>query len=467
MVYNVASKSVEDGGSSMSKRGFVLFACLGFVLGCAGEDDSNTTPNTDTSTQTGEVTYYEHVKPILDAYCVNCHSAGEIREQTPLDTYDGAHALRTLVKANVVDRIMPPWLAGQGCAEYYADQSLSEEQIATVSTWADEGGAAGEAAKEGAPLLLDPVVPIREDVTIQAPEPYSPTMVPDDYRCFLLPWPGKGKQYIVGFDAKPDNIQIVHHIIAFLVTPENVDTFKGYDEAEEGSGYTCFGAPVPPGAGVDGSNIRWLGAWAPGGDNRRVPPGTGLPVEEGSYVSLQVHYNAQEVGTELDQSAVAFMVEDSVEEEAMILPWTNFQWVAQETMPIAAGDPDASHSFVWDPSPFLGGPLTIHSASLHMHLRGSSARTFIARKDGSEECMLDIPRWDFAWQRNYGFKEPYTLNSGDKIGLECHWDNSPENQPWVDGEQVSPPDINWGEGTGDEMCLGVYYITGMTGGLPF
>ncbi len=81
--------------------------------------------------------------------------------------------------------------------------------------------------------------------------------------------------------------------------------------------------------------------------------------------------------------------------------------------------------------------------------------------------MLDIPRWDFAWQRNYGFKEPYTLNSGDKIGLECHWDNSPENQPWVDGEQVSPPDINWGEGTGDEMCLGVYYITGMTGGLPF
>jgi len=453
----------------MTRPPLVVVCFVSVLMGCGGSDteDAPLTPNTDASQPTNTVTYYEHVKPIVDAYCVSCHAAGEIREQTPLDTYDGVHALKELVKENVVERVMPPWLATQDCAEYHGDQSLSEEQIATISTWVDEGGVAGQAAKEGAPLLLEPSDPIREDITLQLSEPYSPKMVPDDYRCFLIPWPAEGKKYIVGFDAKPDNVQNLHHLIAYLVRPEDVETYKGYEAAEEGPGYTCFGAPVPPNAEAGAGSTRWLGAWAPGGENRRVPPGTGLPVEEGSYISLQAHYNAQVAGESFDQSAVTFMVEDNVEQEAMILPWTNYmQWVSQKKMTIAAGDADASHSFAWDPTQFLGGPLTIYSASLHMHLRGKSARTYLVRQDGSEECMLDIPRWDFGWQRSYGFTEPLTLNPGDKIGLECHWDNSPENQPWIDGEQAAPVDVNWGEGTGDEMCLGVYYITGMKNELP-
>jgi hypothetical protein len=62
---------------------------------------------------------------------------------------------------------------------------------------------------------------------------------------------------------------------------------------------------------------------------------------------------------------------------------------------------------------------------------------------------LDIPRWDFNWQNSYRFLEPKVVLPGDQLAIECQWDNS----------APGARDVNWGDGTRDEMCLGVLYIT--------
>ena len=75
--------------------------------------------------------------------------------------------------------------------------------------------------------------------------------------------------------------------------------------------------------------------------------------------------------------------------------------------------------------------------------------------DGTEECLLDIPDWDFQWQLQY-FLEPGTyavVEPGESVRLECTYDNSAANQPVVDGVQQEPRNVQWGEGTFDEMCL--------------
>jgi hypothetical protein len=82
-----------------------------------------------------------------------------------------------------------------------------------------------------------------------------------------------------------------------------------------------------------------------------------------------------------------------------------------------------------------------------MHTLGTRAVTRIDRADDSQECLLDIPDWNFHWQGSYGLSAPRTFNPGDKMYLECHWDNP------------GATDVSWGEGTGDEMCLGIYYVT--------
>ena len=37
--------------------------------------------------------------------------------------------------------------------------------------------------------------------------------------------------------------------------------------------------------------------------------------------------------------------------------------------------------------------------------------------------------------------------------MTCVYDNSAENQPVVDGEKQDPKDVQWGDGSFDEMCL--------------
>jgi hypothetical protein len=51
------------------------------------------------------------------------------------------------------------------------------------------------------------------------------------------------------------------------------------------------------------------------------------------------------------------------------------------------------------------------------------------------------------------------VNPGDKLAVECHWDNSAENQPIENGVQRVSRDLNWGVKTTDEMCVGGVYLT--------
>ena len=46
----------------------------------------------------------------------------------------------------------------------------------------------------------------------------------------------------------------------------------------------------------------------------------------------------------------------------------------------------------------------IWGANAHMHTRGKAVRIDLLRADGTEECLLDIPEWDFAGKAATGLK---------------------------------------------------------------
>jgi hypothetical protein len=73
--------------------------------------------------------------------------------------------------------------------------------------------------------------------------------------------------------------------------------------------------------------------------------------------------------------------------------------------------------------------------------------------------MLDIERWNFHWQRTYRLAAPQMVSPGDRLSVECHFDNTPGHQPLVGGAPIPPRDAWWGEGTADEMCIGFIYVT--------
>jgi hypothetical protein len=95
----------------------------------------------------------------------------------------------------------------------------------------------------------------------------------------------------------------------------------------------------------------------------------------------------------------------------------------------------------------------------HMHTHGVSINVNIKRADGTSTCAVNIPKWNFHWQQFYYYKQSVPVRNGDTIHLECTYDNSPANQPIVNGVQQPPGPLRWGERTTDEMCLNYLYFT--------
>jgi hypothetical protein len=431
-------------------KALLVVTMLAKAVGCGGDDDGppgGGTPDAGPA----PVTFWQNAKPILDAKCIGCHSSGGIAPFNLTD-YDSAYEQRAFIKDAVKSRVMPPWLAGDGCDDYEGDRRLTDAQIATLVAWVDQGAPIGDASKPGAAIDPGPEIQLsRVDRTIGLAAPYMMSITPDEYRCFVLDWPETTTKYLTGFRANPGNKAIVHHVIAYYASPANVAEAQKLDSDAPGDGYPCFGGP--------GFKGNWLGSWAPGSRGSDFPAGTGLKIESGSKVVVQIHYNAQGTALAMDQTTVDFKLDDSVAREARIQPFADPQWLNAKTMNIPAGEKDVKHAFAADLSAVTGGkPFDLYSVGFHQHQLGVGGRVELRRADGTSDCLLDIPRWDFHWQGSYQLAAPKRVTPGDQLSIECHWDNTAANQPTIGGVQLPPKDVNWGEGTGDEMCLSGFYV---------
>lgn len=417
--------------------------------------DGTTTADPTTGGDEAALTYHRDIKAILDSKCATCHRAGDIAPFA-LTTYEEASTFAQVLIPALEDRTMPPWHPDAACNDYQHDRSLSDEQRTNILEWIDLG------APEGDPNDAPPTVPpddpdIDYDLELGIPEPYTPTALPDDYRCFLLDWPNAEDSYATAFTVEPGARAVVHHVIAFIIPPAELAAFEALDDADPGPGYPCYGGP----GGEASPRARWLGFWVPGvGGGGALPEGTGIKVEPGSKIALQMHYHP--VGDEMsDQSMLRVRTSPTVERPAYLLPLANPGWMVDSPeMTIPAGAPNTVHSFqiglslilsylYGQDTPGFGDPMLVHAAGVHMHTRGVRASLNVIGQGGSQgDCLVDVPRYDFNWQGTYELKEPVLVNTSDQIRLECHFDNSGSDTP-----------MKWGEGTGDEMCLGMMYVS--------
>jgi hypothetical protein len=93
-----------------------------------------------------------------------------------------------------------------------------------------------------------------------------------------------------------------------------------------------------------------------------------------------------------------------------------------------------------------------------MHLRGVDIRIELNPGTPRAQTLLHIPHWDFHWQDAYYLERPVDADTGDTIRVSCRFDNSRSGQPVVGGKRLPPRYVLWGEGTTDEMCLGLLQV---------
>ncbi|MDC3954892.1 monooxygenase [Polyangium jinanense] len=423
-----------------------VLVALGALAGCTNGGSSGG-PGTPAA---GALTYHRDIKPLVDTKCGKCHAEGGVGPFA-LTTYEEVHAMRGAVEAAIVAKTMPPWPADNDCNEYLGNRSLTDEQIDTISRWIADGAPEGNPADAPVPVEDTAQTLSRVDLELPIPEAYTPKVSPDDYHCFFVDWPAEETTYITGMGVEPGERSIVHHVIAFVAKPDNLADFQALDDAEPGVGWTCYGGP-----GGGPSSAGWVGAWVPGSTGADYPAGTGIEIPPGSKLIVQMHYNTSAAAAVPDQTKLLVRTDKTVEKKAAIMPFTKISWVTQQTMTIPAHTSDVMHEVMADPSPYLniatGGalpsntPVNIYTGGVHMHTRGKSGSLRVVRGD-AEECLVDIPSWNFHWQGSYALKAPTRFEPGDQLHLKCTWDNT------------EMYDINWGEGTNDEMCLGTVYVS--------
>jgi len=110
--------------------------------------------------QSDEATFHKDIEPILQRSCQNCHRTGGAGPM-PLVTYEEVAPFAGLIeyKTGLRDRAgaMPPWYMEKdvGIQAYKDDPSLSDTEIAAISSWARSGTPKGDPADAPAALVFD------------------------------------------------------------------------------------------------------------------------------------------------------------------------------------------------------------------------------------------------------------------------------------------------------------------------
>ncbi len=438
------------------------------------------------------------VAPIIREKCAGCHRLGGIAP-FPFRTAKDVASRAPLIAAAIEQGVMPPWPPGKR-SPAMAGQSrrtLTAKERSTILRWI-AAGARVDARSVGTPPAAESTTRAGEtERRLRLPSAYRPRAIggaTDDYRCFLLDPRLDEDVFVTAARIVPDQSAVVHHVILFKVPPASVAAAERVDAGDAGPGWSCFGdTGIPsadgPGSGLD--DAPWISAWAPGGQGERFGDGIGVPLDAGSRVVMQVHYNLLN-GREPDRSSAVLTTVPASKGlrplQTMLMPApVELACAPDEKGPLCdrtsalfdlvrkygqdAGIAPAGLLLLCDkdaanpgaaPVSFcdrrIAMPTTIHGVAGHMHLLGRSITLVLNPGTPRARVLLDIPRWDFHWQAIYRLAAPVQAKPGDTIRVTCRHDARLRRSAEPAAART-PRYTLWGEGTTDEMCLGILQVT--------
>lgn len=446
------------------------------------------------------------VQPILEANCVSCHATGEMgSDHLALDDAADARAVSAGLKTVTELRYMPPWPASDEGVALKHVMRLTDEEIAAIGAWADAGGVLD--VDDDTPLVapeeaLGPMP--RQDQVLERPDYEGSIDLTNDYRCFVLDPGFTEPTFMTGTTFVPGGpMKQLHHVQLFHISEQQKASAALKDGADGKPGWPCYAGPdlrgprpsPVPGrprvrdAGFAGQ-ANLVGGWVPGQAPAKYPLNSGVLMQPGEALVLQMHYHfTGEV--EVDRSTIAIETapgDSDVKAMRVVNPLGPVEIpCAPEDQDEPLCDRDAAlreleRQFgpsgssneegllaLCDTTPAeltadFDGRIARSSCDLvvpedgqivavlgHMHTIGSSIRLTLDADTSEETVLLDIPRWSFDWQMNYELVEPLRVEAGQPLRIECSWDR--------DMDPLRAPKYTvFAEGTEDEMCFATYAL---------
>jgi len=337
------------------------------------------------------VSYANDIVPILEERCVSCHQEGGIAPFA-MSNHQMVQGWSPMIREVLYTKRMPP---GQIDSQYVNDfhnvNHITVEESQKLVAWIDNGAKNSEG--------MDPLAQFRPqllkwnygepDIIIPVPEQQIPATGVQDYRNLQVPLNLDKDVWVKAVEFVPGDSTVLHHIIAFAYGPDGVSEFEVLNQ------------------GIG------LGAYAPGNAINTYPENSGFPLKAGGGLFLQMHYTTSGKET-TDASEIGLYLWDEPPERRVL--GGSAAELEINVPPFSTKEMVATKKFRKDSYLTMLGP--------HMHYRGYDANFKLVYPDGKTDEILNVPNYQFNWQKVYDFKEPKYFPAGTEMVFRGTFDNS-------------------------------------------
>ena len=411
-------------------RIFTIVACLVLAVGGCGSRVWSLGPNTPPA----NVTFNRDVAPIVYQYCSACHRPGEAAP-FPLLTYQDVKKHGHQIVAVTQTRFMPPWLPEPGPLKFADERRLSDQQIATIRAWVDQG------MMEGKPSHLPPKPKFVEgwqlgepDLILKAAKPYMlPATGVDTYWNFILPLPIKETRWVRAIEIRPGDKRLVHHANIL------VDRYESARRMEKVPGSGFGGMEIRIESEVFDPDSHFL-FWKPGTVVTNEPDGMALRLDKGTDLVLNTHLQPSGKGEAIQPSIGLYFTEKPATVHPMLLQMQN-----DTALDIPAGE----KNFVVTDEFTLPLDVDLLGIYPHAHYLGKDILATAVLPDGTTRTLIHMKQWDLNWQAVYRYAEPVSLPRNTVITMRYVYDNSEENTA---NPNHPPARVRGGNRSTDEMA---------------
>jgi hypothetical protein len=357
------------------------------------------------------------------------------------DAVDNAFAIQNAVNAG----IMPPWPADPGYRHFAYEAVLDPGEITALNDWINGGMPAGNLnlapdpptfASNGS--LLQTI-----DYAVKIP-PYTLQHNTDEYRWFVIQPGFTDTVYINKIEVLPGLDAVIHHAdISYDLTGnslqyDNMDPLPGFNSSTGSPTYTYY-----------------MNAWQPGGGIASYPEDWGIMVPPNADFVLEIHYGPGAQGL-IDSTVMNLQF---VTNPQNVRPVT-VQWMLYDSYPCLTDGPlvipaNTIRTF-HQKSSQMPEDRSFISICPHQHHLGKSYRVWFKTAAGDSIPLINIPQWNFYWQKYYTFQQPQKIPQGARIYSEASFDNTTNN---ADNPNNPPITVSGGPTTMDEMLLCYFIFT--------
>ena len=374
------------------------------------------------------VSYANDIAPILEQRCVTCHQEGGIAPFA-MNNHQMVQGWSPMIRETLITKRMPPGQIDSDYVEaFHGVNHITVEETQKLISWIDNGSVNNDGSDPLAAYVskAEKWINGEPDMIIQIPAQQIPATGVQDYRNLTIPLDLEEDVWVKAVEFEAGDPTVLHHIIAFSYGPNGINEFEILNQ------------------GIG------LGAYAPGNELNLYPEGAGYPLKAGGGLLLQMHYTTS--GKEAtDASEIGLYLWDEDPEKVIL-------GGSAADLDINIPPFDGNHEMVASKTFRTDSYLTMLGP--HMHYRGFDANFKLKYPDGRIEEVLNVPNYQFNWQKTYDFKEPLFLPAGTELVFRGTFDNSEQNPFNPDASQT----LTWGEQTWQEMFFGFFRYVEAEGG---